>query len=254
MFAGWGWKKPLPPQWRLEGKKENPYLGSLKVTERRRQRRRRLCFWKNNCLFWQPLPPLAKSFHCEMFRDCCPQSHPSYFCLPPQKTRRHTRWHECECTCVFLCVYQCVHKKKKQPNTPAEENRNSCRLGAKKIRATAAVWVWHGSALSFQLWQFGEEVSERNHYTHGTNRVFPIVFCGSCSGFRHKGLPYIPTGKVFAFEALLATDTCSCLRHQSRNKNAKCGIRWVVSWEAALLLPDFGRVALSGPAKFVHLA
>lgn len=106
---------------------------------------------QNICCFWQLLPLLSKSFYSGMFSDCCPQSHPSYSCLPPRRTRQHIHCHE--------FVSTPTHK-----NT-SRGSRNSCRLWAKKIREAAAVWVRHSSASSFQfsvtVWETG---TERNHY------------------------------------------------------------------------------------------
>lgn len=106
---------------------------------------------QNICRFWQLLPLLSKSFYSEMFSDCCPQPHPSYSCLPPRRTHKHMHCHE--------FVYTPAHK------STSRGNRSSCRLWAKKIRATAAVWVRHSSASSFQfsvtVWETG---TEKNHY------------------------------------------------------------------------------------------
>lgn len=127
-------------------------------------------FLKIIAFFWQLLPPLTKSFYSEMFCDCGPQSHPSYSCLPPQKTHNNT--------CITMSVCKPPHTHK---NT-SRGNRNSCRLWAKKIRATAAVWVWHSSAPSFQLsmtvWEGG---SEKNHYKVQKTVVFllPIATCAA---------------------------------------------------------------------------
>lgn len=117
------------------------------------------------CSFYLlPLNP----FNSEMFCDCCPQPHPAHSCLPPpQKTHKHIHYHE--------CVYTPAHKNM------SRENRNSCRLWAKKIRGAAAVWVRCSSAPSFQLSDsLGERVWEKPQQStesSGFLNVYCYLWC-----------------------------------------------------------------------------
>lgn len=146
MFAGWGGNKNLPLRGGLRGKKKRiPFWvlwksqsggGGGYVSE------------KIIAFFGSLYLPSLNPFIVRCFVTAVLSLILLTSAYPPLKMRAGTSVSAYVCFCVYT---RARTRKKRSNDTPAEENRNSCRLGAKKIRATAAVWAWHGSALSFQL-------------------------------------------------------------------------------------------------------